>query len=349
MIVLVGLARAGSRAASWRAVLDAAVRSAAGLALVATPWVIALSLHYGAPTFSTSAAIAHAVVGPGNPDRLHTLHRQFRAPDPGRLSTWEDPTGMPYPYWSPLGSRRALLYQIQLMAENAAEIVTRVSAFDGLRIGLVAAIVGYALRSGLGTALRRQRWRLAAPVIVAVVAPYLPTYPDETRYYLLAYPLLLAAALGFLLHDVVEPQAPPPPAGAWLYRTAFALVALSFVAGLRHELVGAVIARTDPAYRTARAIAPVIERAGPGALVSVDDHSVAYFAAFLLDRPFYGDKIGPTGLHEVVASGARFLITRRATAFARDLERAPPPTLERLPADAAPEIAVYRIRSAPAG
>jgi hypothetical protein len=346
LIVLIGLARAWSGAAPRRAVLAAGLRRGAGLALVVTPWVVVLSLHYGAPTFSTSAAIAHAVVGPGNPDRFHTLHHEFRAPDPGRLSTWEDPSRMPYPYWSPLGSVRALIYQIQLTAQNAAEVVARLSAFDGLRIGLVAAIAGFALHAGLGGALRRQRWRLAAPVVVAVVAPYLPTYPDETRYYLLAYPLLLAAALGFVLHDVVEPQGLPPRAAGRLRLAALAVVAVSFIAGLRHEVAGVVTARTDLAYRMARTIAPLIARSGPGALISVDDHSVAYFAAFLLDRPFYGDKIGPTELPEVVGSGARFLITRRATPFARALEQAPSPALERLPTDAAPDIALYRIRPA---
>ena len=331
-------------AAPGRAIARSAAWCVCGIAVMVAPWVLVLSLHYGAPTISTSAAIAHAVVGPGNPDRFHPLHHVFQTPEPGRITTWEDPGGMRYSYWSPFGSTDALRYQVALAAQNAIDVATRVGGFDWLRLGLVSALAGFLLLARPGRALRDQRWRFAAPVIAVAAAPYVASYPSETRYYLIVYPLLLAAVTGFLLQDVVDGQAATGPVRSRLRAVAAALIIGSFVVGLRHELADALAGETDPAYRTARALAPVLTATGePGALISVDDQSVAYFAAYLLDWPFYGDKIVPTQPDEVAGTGARFLVTRRATPFAQALERQRPAFLQPLPTPLRAPVAVYRI------
>jgi hypothetical protein len=55
-----------------------------GAALVALPWILLLSLHYGTPTFSTAGSINHAIVAPGGPVPNWFI-RSFHVPSPGRL------------------------------------------------------------------------------------------------------------------------------------------------------------------------------------------------------------------------------------------------------------------------
>ena len=55
---------AGDRPA--RAGIKAAIRTFLTLMVIASPWILILSYHYGFPTFSTSALINHAIVGPSN-------------------------------------------------------------------------------------------------------------------------------------------------------------------------------------------------------------------------------------------------------------------------------------------
>ncbi|MEK7706793.1 MAG: hypothetical protein AAB380_02210, partial [Verrucomicrobiota bacterium] len=86
----------GALPAIFRQVL---VRGAV-FALVAAPWVATLSLKYHQLTFSTSARISHALTGPPDVDRYHPFARTFHEPEPGRITSWEDPTRMAYQYWS---------------------------------------------------------------------------------------------------------------------------------------------------------------------------------------------------------------------------------------------------------
>src|SRR5204862_241539 len=65
-------------------------------ACVAGLWMLVLSNKYGKPTFSTTARIAHALAGPGVGDRYHPTFRTFHEPESGRVTSWEDPTSMPY-------------------------------------------------------------------------------------------------------------------------------------------------------------------------------------------------------------------------------------------------------------
>jgi len=94
--------------ASFRTAVYMIGRSAAGMMLLVLPWAMVLSLHYGEPTFSTSAALNHALVGPHNPDWLHPSSAVYNVPEAGRITTWEDPTLLRnhplYKPWSPLSS-----------------------------------------------------------------------------------------------------------------------------------------------------------------------------------------------------------------------------------------------------
>jgi hypothetical protein len=76
---------------SVRAAFQGVMWNLSALALVALPWILTLSHHYGSPTFSTSASINHALVGPGDQSLIHVFIRSHLAHPPGRITTWEDP------------------------------------------------------------------------------------------------------------------------------------------------------------------------------------------------------------------------------------------------------------------
>src|SRR5439155_13168860 len=82
------------------------------LALVASPWVLVLSLKYRTLTISTTARIAHAVAGPPDANRQHPTVTQFHRPEPGRITSWEDPSSLPYQYWSPFANRAYAMHQL---------------------------------------------------------------------------------------------------------------------------------------------------------------------------------------------------------------------------------------------
>jgi hypothetical protein len=114
----------------------------AGFLIVAGPWIAALSYHYGRPVFSTIGPIQHAIVGPPDMPRDHPDHLHFYKPEPGRITTSEDPTNLPYNYWSPLESWAYARHQASLIYHNARTIINYLRGFDWLGLGLISAIFG---------------------------------------------------------------------------------------------------------------------------------------------------------------------------------------------------------------
>jgi hypothetical protein len=114
----------------------------AGFLLIAGPWIAALSCKYGRPVFSTIGPIQHAIVGPPDVYRDHPDHLHFYAPEPGRITTSEDPTSLPYNYWSPLESKEYALHQANIVWNNARTILNYLRGFDWLGLGLISAVFG---------------------------------------------------------------------------------------------------------------------------------------------------------------------------------------------------------------
>jgi hypothetical protein len=113
-----------------------------GFLLIAGPWIAALSYKYGRPTFSTIGPIQHAIVGPPDVYRDHPDHLHFYKPEPGRITTSEDPTNLPYNYWSPIESWAYARHQASLVYHNAGTILHYLRSFDWLGLGIISAIFG---------------------------------------------------------------------------------------------------------------------------------------------------------------------------------------------------------------
>src|SRR6266700_2378972 len=175
------IALAGTNVAVYRSSLRQTVRAitivVAGFLIVAGPWIGILSYKYGRPVFSTSGPINHAIVGPpdmprGYPDELH-----FYKPETGRITVWEDPTNLPYNYWSPFESVAYAVHQAKLIHRNAHLIIQYLKTFDWFGLGLVSAILGYLLaRPWAKGLLQEEPWRFSFIPIASVVLIYLPVY-----------------------------------------------------------------------------------------------------------------------------------------------------------------------------
>ena len=295
-----------------RAVLLRCLVTACAFCLLAGPWILVLSLKYGRPVFSTTARIAHAYMGPGNVDRSHPMWRTFSKPESGRLTWWEDPTGMSYEYWSPFTSGKNLRHQLHIVLRNFAMAVRRLARMDLFCLGLPATILGFVLTGrSFREAIIDDRWRWAGIVIVCVCCPYLPVYAKPLRYFFPAYPFLIAAGLGLIpmLAERLRQRCSIRPwhAMAWI-ACSFALPQLSAIHALNWEMP----TRSDWLTLANRLRAEQVE-----APLAADD-KLGLFVAFSLGQPFYG-VVPDAAPDDFVRSGAPLIVVRRSAKPAQRL------------------------------
>jgi hypothetical protein len=204
MSVLIIIAVAGTNiVVCWsnlRQAVRATVITMAGFLIVAGPWIGILSYKYGHPVFSTSGPISHAIVGPADMDLFHPTFRIFHKPETGRITSWEDPTGLPYKYWSPLENVTYAVHQMKVIYHNANLIIGHLKTFDWLGLGLVSTIFGFLFGTPWRKSLQEERWRWSFIPIVSLAILYLPVYAEVARYYWVALPFLIAASFGCALY-----------------------------------------------------------------------------------------------------------------------------------------------------
>lgn len=320
-VACVGALNVVCRACAARTALGAAGRTLLATAALATPWILAISFEAGRPVLSTSASINHAFVAPGyvRNETFHPFATTFHVPEPGRVTAWEDPSHMDYPFWSPFDGVREAAHQARIVYQNARYVSSTLADFDWLGLGLVCTLLAFALHAPWRENLRAERWRWALLPVACLSALYLPVAGANARYYYACVPFLLAAAFGFL--DKLAEQG---PAARWLRPLATALVATSFGLAVTdgfYTLVG--LERDDP-YRAARELAERLRGAGlAGPVASVgSDPQVGLFLAFLLDEPYYGNVRHAVTPVEVADSGARLLVVERGSEADRTLASA---------------------------
>jgi hypothetical protein len=308
----------------WRQVGARLSWTLGALALTALPWAGVLSFTYGRPTFSTSARIAHAVVGPGDADRYHPTMQTLHQPAAGRLTSWEDPSRMPYRYWSPWAGKEYLGHQLRLIGHNATVILWLLGSFDCARLGLAAAAFAL-VRIG-----RARGPNAAAPrtggiaLLVVLAGAYLPVYVGrvDARYFYLAWPLLFGSVA-----QAVDWAARRWPAKERALRwgggaVAGASFAIPAVLGVWVALQGV----PNPAAACAQELAPRLQRAGLTGPVAgsglVAGGRTGLFVAYLLGTPWLGDAPGGTP-DDFRRAGARLVVAGRRQPLADTLRRTP--------------------------
>jgi hypothetical protein len=323
------IALAGTNVAVCRSSLRQTVRATtiivAGFLIVAGPWIGILSYKYGHPVFSTIGPIQHAIVGPPDMARDHPDHLHFYKPETGRITTSEDPTNLPYNYWSPLENVAYAVHQAKVIHRNAHTIVQYLQTFDWLGLGLVSAIFGYLFGTPWRKSLQEEPWRLSFIPIASVAVLYLPVYaggpnaPFDVRYYWVAFPFLSAASFGFTLHvsgAIFKHRA--------VQRAlALALVTLSLIIGNEGAFLQAFSQSESRSghYRTAKILANKLRATGLiGSVAAVgplplDDRYLAY----LLNVQSFGHLYTVDDPEEILSSGTDLVIVPRGTALAQQL------------------------------
>ncbi|WCJ59156.1 hypothetical protein NXS98_15770 [Fontisphaera persica] len=292
-----------------------------GLAAVMAPWVATLSAHYGQFTLTRAAVINHALAGPPDVERYHPTFRTFHHPHPSRLTSWEDPSEMPYATWRPWASPAYAWHQGKIILKNLALI----------QLMLTTLMLDWPVLLGYSAWWwRRQRQaqhsgalapplQLAAWGLLALMAVYAPNYLrlGDQRYFYPALPLLWVAgawmAEGFcrLL----------PEARRWLHPA----LALSFLIP-----AGALLCWWLPPKRAAGQIALELAEGlraahlrGPTAGSALQPGGrTGLMTAYYLGLQWYGDQPGAT-VADCLRSGVQLFFVNRSDPLAEALAQHP--------------------------
>ena len=327
------MSAAESKGCSARSFLLAWLRTLGVTGLVCLPWILVLSFHYGRPVFSTSGPIAHAVVGPADLERYHPFARVFHSPDQGRITSWEDPSGMNYRYWSPLENAAYRTHQIGLIQKNAETAVGLLGSFDAFGVGVLG-LFGAAV--SLGFRMRRRvegrpvlSWEIAWVPIVCLVLLYLPVYLSwfDQRYFFFALPLMLAVCFGGLerFGELTGTGLRATPLGAWV-GVAQAVLCLVFLAPNFRPMGMALDGAPDPASFYARDLAARLKGLGISGRVAgsaiLTGGRTGIYLAYYMDQPWLGDELKPTA-QRIASSGAELMVVTRRDALQAELGRDP--------------------------
>jgi hypothetical protein len=307
--------------ARLRIVLRSALITGIGLLLVAGPWIVVLSAKYGTFVFSTSGKVAHAIVGPHDIERSPG-NKAFHTPEAGRLIATEDPTSLPYAYWSPFESREYFKHQVGVIYHNGRKMSDFLAGFDFFHFGLVAVLWGLLVRPPWRDNLTRDPWRWAVVIIACMSVFYLPVYAGDERYYYGAYPFLVASSLGTVvsLTSTIRGRINVPRL------VGFSLVTLSFVQTPVLNVANALTSVDDKYVRLSSDLATKVHALGrDGSFVSVGTclgDVPPMFVALFLNQVYHGCEISPT-LMNVKGSGAKLILVVRSLPLIDELERDP--------------------------
>ncbi len=306
-----------SRVGSITQVLRSLAITLLSFLCLASPWVLILSHKYHHLTFTTSGTINHALVGPPDEDRYHPFRRKFHIPEPGRITSWEDPSHMPYKYWSPFDNMKNIKYQLFLIYRNYQRLLNVLNSFDMLGIGLFALVSALLFHKPWSQNLGAERWRWGGGVVICLSGLYLLLYSGEKRYHYPAYPFLLVASIGminWLTHTDRSKVNLPRIIG-------FGLVVCSFAFPIYLQLPSALTGLKHPSI-LAYHLAKKLETAhiyGPLAGV---DRKEGLFVAFFLNQPWYGEEQHTT-MERLKQSQAKLFVIDRHSPLLSELDRDP--------------------------
>lgn len=303
--------------------LKAAIKITVVFLVIAIPWITAVSMKYGKFTITSSAIIAHAVVGPELKEHVHPFATQFHKPQDGRITAWEDPTVLPYKYWSPISSLSNFLYQLKLIGRNLLIVVGLLLLLHPVVAFLVFASIRWFFKWGETGYLNSMSWfRLLLPVF-AICIVYLPTWISikDVRYFYPVLPFVFGSvALFFSMR--VEP---------WKLKRPGLVRYLPLLLAIGTVLTATIpsIVQTVNSYKAgvcAHKIADGIKSAKIEGNIAgsglIPGGRVGLFVAFLLNRQWLGDSDNPT-LDEVLKSGAKIFIASNSSPLGKLLSSSP--------------------------
>jgi hypothetical protein len=251
-------------------------------------------------------------------ERYHPFARSFHKPDPGRITSWEEPSRMAYHYWSPLASRAYAWHQLKVLLRNIPVCLVLLTSLEVAWLIPAYYLLGQIPRK-LFSDVRWSKYLrvLLVPTVLALV--YLPTSVNlaEQRFFYAAFPFLFAAVAVWDSGDTQRPQAAirPRPTRTWWLAVLGAvapLLATAVLLGNSTKFAGDWAADLAPRIQREDLAGPV---AGSGLLPG---GRAGLYIAFLLNQPWYGDEPRPTP-ESFLSSGARLMVVLRQSEVAQEL------------------------------
>jgi len=287
-----------------------------GLLMVAIPWVVALSAHYGEFTWSTAASRSQLLAS----GTRHQNFTVFHVPRDGRITSWEDPTEIEYAekansaqaqHQSPDTASLALGFRvISINTKKIAKIFVG-SLWFAVSIGGLLALL---LHAGPIPRFLDAPWRLGFIGGAIIVMTYALSYAGPQRYFIACFPLFLASTLGLVawaerggLFDWSVVRSAPRLSMRIPILLVF--VALIFTPVMKELEWKRSKTASPTAYTVARMLARELEQdrlSGP--VADIGNHRLGLFTAFHLGMPYFGAEMDASNIDFLRQSGARVLI-----------------------------------------
>jgi hypothetical protein len=237
----------------------------AGLALTAGPWILIISVHDGAPTFSSVSHLARAWSPTSLRGQVPVPSSLLQAPRQGRLTSWENPTEIPYdwPTWSPLDGWTGVKTQVANVICSAPAAIKCLQEVDFLGLLLGGYFLAVVLTLSRRTVFPREMtasWTWACIAVPLFVSGYTlllvkDRYLWPVRGLLLALVTNAAAVLITPARRSIVRESRGPdyerPSQGWS-KPSGALLFLLFVLSLSYSLLLAVGLWRGPSGQAAR-------------------------------------------------------------------------------------------------
>ncbi|MGC8829149.1 MAG: hypothetical protein ACP5K7_08115 [Verrucomicrobiia bacterium] len=301
----------------------AALKIGAIFLLISSVWITVLSLKYHRITITTSAAIAHSIAAPGEKAELHPFSIGFHKPQQGRITDWEDPSRLPYNFWSPVSSISNILYQLKVIGLNTLLILGMLFGLHPVLFILSFATLRWIFKWGDTGYLASMSWfRLLAPAFVICVV-YLPVRVSikDVRYFYPVLPFVFASVALFFSMRVESWKLKRP--GTVRFLPLFLAIGTALIP----ILPGAIQAiHSYQAGLCAHKIADGIKKLDIKGNIAgnalIPGGRVGLFTAFLLNRPWYGDSLNPK-IEDVKNSNATVFIASANNPLGQVLQKYP--------------------------
>ena len=287
------------------------------LLLIVGPWITVLSLKYGHVTISTSGPIAHTLAGPTDVDRYHPTFVTLHQPEPGRITSWEDPTNLGYRPWSPFASGEYLRHQVTLVAANTLKVLFIITT--------LVPFWPWVVRKWLRT---RSFDNVATPLLLSILLLaliYLPVYltANEQRYFYVSLPLLWCA------FAVASPTRLRLGFAITLFVTIASIIRFSYPPRVANQEAHALAGWLQAQGKSGPVAGSGLQRGGRTGL----------FLAWHLRQPWLGDDSNADAL-KLAKCGARLLVLRSDDARLAELKLIEGAHLLALPAGLTREITI---------
>ena len=295
------------------AILRQGLVRGAVLALVAAPWVATLSLKYHQFTFSTTARISHALTGPPDVDRYHPFARTFHQPEPGRITSWEEPSLMAIQVWSPFENPTYLRHQVKVIGRNLGMIALLLTSLTlGWWLLIPACWRARAKPESRPVGFNYARL-LAIPALLALV--YLPfsVLTSQQRFFYAAFPFFFAGLALWAESGSGQRLTARVRRAFVMVSTGLPLLAALVVIGDSTRLAGECAVELAKRVRAANLVGPI---AGSGSLTG---GRAGLYVSLLLKQPWLGDELNPTAA-SLKSSGARLVVVQRNSPLAQALD-----------------------------